>query len=60
MTMINMKRDTEAIMGLTTAAISYAVTHWNAIAGGLIALLALGVWALKFRREWNHRNDPPE
>jgi len=56
----DMKRELELFAGWAIAAIAWFASHFNAIVGGLIGVVALCVWCLKLRREWKHRNDKPE
>jgi len=47
------------LLGLATVGGSVALTWMAGIIGLATSLLIFGVWVLKFRREWKHRNDPP-
>jgi hypothetical protein len=55
-----MKNDHDVVFGFLTSAITFIVSHFNAIIGGCIGVISLGIMLLRLRREWKHRNDPPE
>ena len=56
----DMKREFELLLGWAIAAIAWLASHFNAVIGGLIGIVALAVWLLKLRREWRHRDDEPK
>ena len=55
-----MKREFELFCAGILAVASWLITHYVAIMGAILITISVFVWALKARREWKHRNDPPD
>jgi hypothetical protein len=55
-----LERELELAAGLAWAGATWIAGHYTAILSGAIGTVALAVWLLKLRREWLHRDDPPE
>jgi hypothetical protein len=55
-----MKNLTVLAAGTLSTAGTWLIAHYDAIVGGLVGTVALVVWLLKLRREWQHRNEPPQ
>ncbi len=59
-TVNEMKNLTVLAAGTLSTAGTWLIAHYDAIVGGLVGTVALVVWLLKLRREWQHRNEPPQ
>lgn len=57
---MNPKNEIECAAGVLCATLTWVIGHYNLIVGGLVGTTALAVWLLKLRREWKHRDDPPQ
>ena len=52
-----MSKHYDLILGLGLSGATVALTFYSVVVAALTGTLALGVWSLKMRTAWRHRND---
>ncbi len=50
----------DVMFGTVAAIFTYAAGHFNEILAAVVGLVSLCVMLLRLRREWKHRDDPPD
>lgn len=49
----------DIIFGTIGTAATFILSHFDRVLAITAGLLTVGILILRFRREWLHRNDPP-
>jgi hypothetical protein len=50
----------DVVFGTIGTAATFILSHFDKALAIAAGLLTVGILALRFRREWIHRNDPPK
>jgi len=52
-------KNVDVMLGTAGTAATFGLGFINVALGCVAGILTVGILALRFRREWIHRNDPP-